>query len=228
MPMITGADALERYAPDAGQALDGIVATMWSDMADAGLGGVVASIGGTASDLLHLPPLPPPDSVGLSGEGTADDDAVRAFAEQTCLDVASVTKSQRAAFQAAAGDRAGNLAAALLGGRVHPPHPGRPRRPVHRGSVARGRRPNRWPAGSGSPSTASSGPSPPSTDSTPSPRNWSVSAAPASTTAGCAGPCATDPPCGPGPPRRPSRLSMPTPPATSPHCSGPPWPSPTP
>ncbi|HEX7442711.1 MAG TPA: carboxymuconolactone decarboxylase family protein, partial [Acidimicrobiales bacterium] len=109
--MTTGADALRQYAPAAGDALDSVVATLWSDVADAGIGGIVSACGAESAALLGVDPLPVPDRG--PGIPTGDDDAVRAFAQQSCLDVASVTPDLRAAFLAAAGDRAGTLAAAL-------------------------------------------------------------------------------------------------------------------
>jgi len=109
--MTTGADALRRYAPAAGEALDAVIAALWSDVADTGLGGIVSGCGARSADLLGVDPLPVP--AGDPGIPTGDDDAVRAFAEQSCLDVASVSPDQRAAFLAATGDRAGTLAAAL-------------------------------------------------------------------------------------------------------------------
>jgi len=109
--MTTGAEALRRHAPAAGDALDAVVATMWAEVADAGLGGIVSSCGVHSAGLLALDPLPGP--AGDPGLPTGDDDAVQAFAQQSCLDVASVTPDQRTAFLAAAGDRAGTLAAAL-------------------------------------------------------------------------------------------------------------------
>jgi AhpD family alkylhydroperoxidase len=112
--MTTGADALRRHAPRAADTLDGLVVTMWADVATAGLTGVVTSCGAANASLLDLTPLPlsQPNS-GEPGRGTKDDGAVLAFAEQACLDVAAVTDGQRTAFLAAAGDRAGTLAAAL-------------------------------------------------------------------------------------------------------------------
>ncbi len=112
--MTTGADALRRHAPGAADTLDDLVVTMWADVAAAGLTGVVTSCGAAMAGLLDLAPLQPsqPNSAE-PGRETDDDSAVRAFAEQACLDVASVTDDQRAAFLAAAGDRAGTLAAAL-------------------------------------------------------------------------------------------------------------------
>lgn len=109
--MPSGADTLRRHAPAVADSLDAVVATMWSDVADAGLTDLVASCAAAAADLLHLDPLPAPGAD--PGVPTADDGAVRAFAEQSCLDVASVTPDQRAAFLSATGDRAGTLAAAL-------------------------------------------------------------------------------------------------------------------
>ena len=112
--MTTGAEALRRHAPGAADALDALVTTMWADVADTGLTAIVTTCGTAAADLLHLEPLPPVMfPLGHAEEGTADDDAVRAFAEQACLDVASITADQRRGFLAAAGDRAGTLAAAL-------------------------------------------------------------------------------------------------------------------
>jgi AhpD family alkylhydroperoxidase len=112
--MTTGADALRHHAPAAADALDALVVTMWTDVSDAGLTGIVTSCSVAAGGLLALPPLlPPKRTSGEPGSGTADDGAVRLFAEQACLDVASVTDDQRAAFLGAAGDRAGTLAAAL-------------------------------------------------------------------------------------------------------------------
>jgi AhpD family alkylhydroperoxidase len=112
--MTTGADALRRHAPGVAATLDGLVVTMWTDVATAGLTGVVTRCGAATVGLFDLQPLRPwqPGSAG-PGRGTDDDDAVRAFAEQACIDVASVTDDQRTAFLAAAGDRAGTLAAAL-------------------------------------------------------------------------------------------------------------------
>jgi alkylhydroperoxidase family enzyme len=112
--MTTGADALRRHAPGAADALNAVVVTMWADVAAAGLTGVVISCGTAAARLLDLAPLPPPQPpTGEPGRGTEDDDAIPAFAEQMCLDVASVSDDQRTAFLAAAGDRASTLAAAL-------------------------------------------------------------------------------------------------------------------
>ena len=110
--MTTGAEALHHFAPEAAGSLDAVVATMWADAADAGLVGLVTSCGGAAADLLHVDPLAPPASTATDVP-TEDDAAVRGFAAQACADVASVTHGQRAAFLAAAGDRAGTLAAAL-------------------------------------------------------------------------------------------------------------------
>jgi AhpD family alkylhydroperoxidase len=109
--MTSGADALRHHAPDAADALDAVVATMWSDVTGAGLTGIVSSCGTIATDDLALDPLPAP--VAGPGDSTGDDAAVRRFARQACLDVASVSSDQRGAFLAAAGDRAGTLAAAL-------------------------------------------------------------------------------------------------------------------
>jgi hypothetical protein len=112
--MTTGADTLRRHAPAAADSLNAVVATMWSDVATGGLTEIVTSCAAASADLLHLDPLnvlaiPDRDS----GTPTADDGAVRAFAAQFSLDVASVTPGQRSAFLAAAGDRAATLAAAL-------------------------------------------------------------------------------------------------------------------
>lgn len=119
--MTTGWDALRRHAPAAADSLDAVVATMWSDAAEAGLTDLVASCGGAAADLLHLDSL---DHLAVPGRHpgipTADDEGVSAFAAQSCLDVASVTPEQRAAFLAAAGDRAGTLAASLWVGEFVP------------------------------------------------------------------------------------------------------------
>ena len=112
--MTTGADALHRHAPAAADALDALVVTMWTDVSDAGLTDVVTSCGVAAGGLLDLAPLrTPPRTPGEPAGGTEDDSAVLVFAEQACLDVASVTDDQRTDFLAAAGDRAGTLAAAL-------------------------------------------------------------------------------------------------------------------
>jgi len=112
--MTTGADTLRRHAPAAADSLDAVVATLWSDVATDGMTDLVASWSAAMADLLDLDPLDPPaDPDRGPGTSTADDEAVRAFALQACLDVASVTPGQRAAFLAAAGDRAGTLAAAL-------------------------------------------------------------------------------------------------------------------
>jgi len=122
--MTTGAEALRRYAPAAADSIDAVVATMWHDVNDIGLTDLVASSSAMSADLLHLDPLDPIDPIAISGgvarTPTADDEAVRTFAHQACLDVASVTADQRAAFLAAAGDRAGTLAAALWVGEFVP------------------------------------------------------------------------------------------------------------
>ena len=116
--MTTGALALRQYAPDAADALDTLVATMWADVAGGGLTAIVASCGSSAGELLGIDPLPAPvpgadAAAAATTTTTDDDDAVRCFADQACLDVASVSSDQRTAFLAAAGDRAGTLAAAL-------------------------------------------------------------------------------------------------------------------
>jgi hypothetical protein len=116
--MTTGADTLRRHAPAAADSLDAVVATMWSDVAGDGLTDLVASCARTAADLLHLDPLATPGRD--PGIPTADDEAVRAFAEQSCVDVASVTPGQRAAFLAAAGKRADVLTAAFWVGEFVP------------------------------------------------------------------------------------------------------------
>ena len=109
--MTSGAHALRHHAPSAADALDAVVTTMWTDVEDAGLGALVAECGASAAGHLHLEPLTPP--AAGTGTPTADDAAVAAFAEQACLDVASVTPELRTGFLAASGDRAGTLAAAL-------------------------------------------------------------------------------------------------------------------
>lgn len=119
--MTTGSDALRRHAPAAADSLDAVVATMWSDAAEAGLTDLVASCAGAAADLLHIDSLDHHAVPGRHpGIPTADDEGVCAFAAQSCLDVASVTPEQRAAFLAAAGDRAGTLAAAMWVGEFVP------------------------------------------------------------------------------------------------------------
>ena len=125
--MTTGAATLRRHAPAAADSLDAVVATLWSEVADDGLTGLVASCAAATADLLGLDPLDPLDFLGSPadpgrdpGTPTADDGAVRAFALQSCLDVASVTPGQRAAFLTAAGNRAGTLAAALWVGEFVP------------------------------------------------------------------------------------------------------------
>ena len=122
--MTTGAEALRRHAPAAADSIDAVVATMWHDVNDIGLTDFVASSSAMSADLLHLDPLDPFDPIAISGgvarTPTADDEAVRTFARQSCLDVASVTADQRAAFLAAAGNRAGTLAAALWVGEFMP------------------------------------------------------------------------------------------------------------
>ena len=109
--MTSGAHALRHHAPAAAAALCAVEAALWSDAADAGLTGIVATCGVGSAGLLGLDPLPcPPHG---PGPWTADDGAVVTFAEQTCLDVAAVSDGQRTAFVAAAGKHAGTLAAAL-------------------------------------------------------------------------------------------------------------------
>jgi len=109
--MTTGAQALRHHASGVADALDAVVTTMWADVVSGDLLGIVASCGTLTAEVLHVDPLPAPD--GDRDGSTIDDDAVRRFAEQAGVDVASVSPDQRAAFLAAAGDRAGTLAAAL-------------------------------------------------------------------------------------------------------------------
>jgi hypothetical protein len=119
--MTTGADTLRHHAPAAADSLDAVVGTLWSDVATYGLTEIVASCTAASADLLHLDPLVAHSIPGRgTGALTADDEAVRAFALQACLDVASVTPGQRSAFLAAAGSHAGTLAAALWVGEFVP------------------------------------------------------------------------------------------------------------
>ena len=120
--MTTGADSLRRHAPAVADSLDAVVATMWSDAADDGLTELLATCAALAAELLYLDPLPTPGTPDRQdadlpprhpGAPPLDDEAVLAFATQSCLDVASITDEQRAAFLAAAGSRAGTLAAAM-------------------------------------------------------------------------------------------------------------------
>ena len=109
--MTSGAHPLRHLAPAAAAAPCAVEAALWSDAADAGLTGIVATCGVRTAGLLGVDPLPcPPHG---PGPWTADDGAVVTFAEQTCLDVAAVSDGQRTAFVAAAGKHAGTLAAAL-------------------------------------------------------------------------------------------------------------------
>jgi len=111
-----GAEAHHHHAPEAAGALDALDVTMWTDVSDAGLTGVVTSCGVAAGGLFDLAPLLPPQPTSDEpGRGTEDGGAVRAFAEQACLDVASATDDLRTAFETAAGDRADTLAVALSG-----------------------------------------------------------------------------------------------------------------
>lgn len=121
--MTTGAESLRRHAPAVADSLDAVVTTMWSDAAAGGLTELIATCATRAADLMHLVPLVPLDSLDHGQESDRptcdpvtvplDDQAVLSFATQSCLDVASVTDDQRAAFMTTAGNRAGTLAAAL-------------------------------------------------------------------------------------------------------------------
>jgi AhpD family alkylhydroperoxidase len=116
--MPSGHQALRAHAPTAADALDAVVASLWSVAAGRGLVDVVAAAAGRNGALLGLEALVPPahlpsDASPVGPVVAGDDPAVLVFAEQCTIDVASVTPAQRADFLAAAGPHAGDLAAAL-------------------------------------------------------------------------------------------------------------------
>ena len=112
--MTTGSESLQRWAPEAGTALDAVVGALWAEAAGSGTTATVAAAATRSADLLDLEPLRPPRPDAAADEPwDGDEAAVLDFATQCTLDVASVTKDQRAAFLGAAGARAGSLAAAL-------------------------------------------------------------------------------------------------------------------
>jgi len=114
--MPTGSDALRTHAPAAADALDAVVATMWTVAARRDLTGLVADAARRSAALLALEPLAPGPGAPAGGPAALsghDAAAVLAFAEQCTLDVAAVTDEQRAGFLGAAGRGSGDLAAAL-------------------------------------------------------------------------------------------------------------------
>lgn len=110
--MTTGADLLRDVAPEGADVLEAVVAAAWAGAGRAGATDLVASAARTCADVLGVHALTPPsDASGPAWDGDAP--AVLAFAEQCCVDVASVTPEQRASFLSATGPAAGELAAAL-------------------------------------------------------------------------------------------------------------------
>jgi AhpD family alkylhydroperoxidase len=113
---MSGSSLLRTRAPAVADALDAVVATLWSVAARRGMTGLVAEAAVRSATLLDVDPLVPP-APGPSDEAAPpaaiDGAAVLAFAEQCTLDVSAVTDGQRAAFLDAAGRGAGDLAAAL-------------------------------------------------------------------------------------------------------------------
>lgn len=114
--MHSGSSLLRHHAPAPADALDAVVATMWSVTARRGTFPLVVEAARRSADLLAVTPLAPPPGTMATGDPAFSGEpeaAVLAFAEQCVVDVSAVTDDQRAAFLAAAGRGAGDLAAAL-------------------------------------------------------------------------------------------------------------------
>ena len=111
--MTTGARTLTRSAPASSAALDAVVGALWADAARSGTTGLVTDAATAGAGLLGLTPLLPPAPADSAPAWDGDAAAVLDFAAHCTLDVAAVTDDQRAAFLAATGPLAGELAAAL-------------------------------------------------------------------------------------------------------------------
>jgi AhpD family alkylhydroperoxidase len=108
----TGAATLRHVAPDSADALASVIGALWAEASASGTTAVVATVAARTADLLGLEPLTPPH--GAAGAGwKGDSSAVLAFAEQCCLDVASISPTLRDDFLAATGPLAGGLVASL-------------------------------------------------------------------------------------------------------------------
>jgi len=110
--MPSGSDALRTYAPTAANAVERVVAAAWMVSADRGVLSLVAEAATRSAAIHDLVPLEAPLAVDAP-VADLDSGAILTFAEQCATDVAAVTPEQRAAFLAAAGPVAGDLAAAL-------------------------------------------------------------------------------------------------------------------
>ncbi len=110
--MSSGSEALRSHAPSAADALDAVVDATWAMAGRRGVLDLVDAAARRTAALHGLVPLAPPEGATVRA-ADGDRGAVLAFAEQCSLDVAAVTPDQRAAFLAAAGGGAGDLAAAL-------------------------------------------------------------------------------------------------------------------
>jgi len=103
----SGAQALQRHAPDAAAALDRL-AGLHPDFGEHDLTALVRAV---CADTLSLPPLS--GAARSSGPGDATTRVVEDFAEQFSVDVSAIDDRQRGNLAAALGDRVGALAPVL-------------------------------------------------------------------------------------------------------------------
>ncbi len=123
--MSSGYLALRTHAPHASDALDDVVSTMWTLVAERGFSDLVAAASDEMGVIHHLQPLHARAAAtgsvrtGSDRPGsdrpdrTAEARTILEFAEQLSTDVSALSGDLRARFLAAAGSAAGDLAAAL-------------------------------------------------------------------------------------------------------------------